>query len=249
MIFSVITVSLNSEKTIRKTIESVIKQDYKEIEYIIIDGDSTDSTLEIINEYSEYISKVISEEDKGIYNAINKGIKLASGKYISVLHSDDTFASDNVISEVKKAFEKNKTDIITTKVNFYNDKKGKFTRLISPVSFKPWKLRFGIMPAHPGIFIKKKIHDNIGLYPEDYIIAADFEFFSSAFINFKTTYKFLNITSVIMKVGGISTKNYKSYLISTVEILRALKRNKIYSNYLFIISRIPIKFFKEVLIK
>ena len=105
------------------------------------------------------------------------------------------------------------------------------------------------MPAHPGIFMNKKIHDKIGLYPEDYKIAADFEFFSNAFINFKTTYKFLNITSVIMKVGGISTQNYKSYLISTFEILRALKRNKIYSNYFFIITRIPIKFFKEVLIK
>ena len=162
MIFSVITVSFNSERTIRKTIESVIKQDYKEIEYIVIDGGSTDSTLEIINEYSEYISKVISEEDKGIYNAINKGIKLAKGEYISILHSDDTFASDNIISKVKKAFENYKTDIITTKVNFYNDKKGKFTRLLSPISFKPWKLRFGIMPAHPGIFIKKKFMTKSG---------------------------------------------------------------------------------------
>ena len=176
MKISVITICFNSESTIEKTIQSVLKQNYKNFEYIIIDGGSTDNTINIINKYKSKISKFISEKDRGIYDAINKGINLANGEIISILHSDDRFFDDEVLNNIIKSFkEENTIDCVIG--NTLIVKSNKILRKYSSKNFKNWMMYFGISPPHPSTFIKKKVYDKIGLYSSDYSIAGDFEFF------------------------------------------------------------------------
>ena len=151
---SIITVSLNSEKTIEKTINSVISQDHKNIEYIIIDGGSKDNTLEIVNKYKSSITKIISEKDKGIYDGINKGIQIATGDIISLIHSNDIFVDTNVISKIVNIFKSNTDfDIILANLAFKkNLDEERITRYYSAKNFKPWMLRIGFSPSFISFF-------------------------------------------------------------------------------------------------
>tara|TARA_A100001015_G_scaffold320786_1_gene448487 strand:- start:33 stop:557 length:525 start_codon:yes stop_codon:yes gene_type:complete len=169
---SLITVCLNSEKTISKTLNSLYSQKYQNIEHIIIDGGSSDSTMEIINNLKKPFTKIISEPDKGIYDALNKGIEFSSGEIIGILHSDDHYFDENVISKVVENFNGQYIDSLITNV-FFEDKRNKdfFYRRIFASRFEPWKMRFGLMPAHPGIFLKKNVYEKFGLYSTEYLIA------------------------------------------------------------------------------
>ena len=160
MKFSVITVCLNSETTIEKTIKSVIDQNYRDMEYIIIDGGSSDKTLKILNKYKSNISKIISEKDQGIYDAINKGISLSNGEIISILHSDDYFYDNNVLNDVVKLFKK-KSEIDCVIGNTIIVKNNKTLRKYSSKNFKNWMMFFGISPPHPSSFIKKRFIINL----------------------------------------------------------------------------------------
>ena len=177
MKFSIVTVSFNSEKTIEETIQSVISQTYKNYEYILVDGGSFDNTLKIVNKYSNYFSKIISEKDFGIYDAINKGIKQASGDVISILHSNDIFFNNQTLSNVYKYFSINqKLNILLGAVSYKKDfNKKKISRYYSAKFFRPWMLRFGISPPHPSSFIKREIYKKYGFYEDSYQIAGDFD--------------------------------------------------------------------------
>ena len=157
MKLSIITVCLNSKKTIEKTIKSIVNQDYKDYELIIIDGGSTDGTLKILNQYKKWITYMVSEKDTGIYEAINKGIKVSSGEIISLIHSDDCLYDNQVLSNVVYNFKKNvELDCLigTTLITKLNTKK--IIRKYSARHFKKWMMYFGVSPPHPSSFFKKK---------------------------------------------------------------------------------------------
>ena len=243
---SIVTVCYNSVTTIRDTIESVFAQDFANIEYIVIDGGSKDNTFEVIDGFSNRIAYIVSEPDKGIYDAMNKGIALTTGDVIGILNSDDFYLHSEVISQVVQAFKDNpNADLVLGNVDFVNAcDLTRPTRLYSSFRFLPWKMRFGFMPAHPGAFIKKSAYDKVGLYKLGYKIGADFDLFVRMLMVKKMPYFKLNHTLVRMRVGGVSTSGLRSYLTSTNEMLRSLKKNKVYSNSLFLLLRLPVKFFQ-----
>lgn len=249
MKITVITICKNSEETIERTINSVINQNYQDLEYIIIDGGSTDATLSIINKFKKKINYVISEADKGIYDAINKGISLSSGDLISILHSNDVFFDCQVLNNVSKYFNLNKNFSILLGSLIYkkNFDKKSVSRYYSARFFKPWMLRFGVSPPHTSSFIKRKIYQKFGAYDSSYLIAGDFEIFTRYLLKNNLPYKISQECFVVMQPGGLSNKNIKSFYISTIEILKSLKINNIYSNFFFVLLRFPIKIIQFII--
>ncbi len=242
---SIITVSLNSIKTISDTINSVLAQTYPNIEYIVIDGSSTDGTTEIIKSYSAGISKIISEPDNGIYDAINKGIKLATGDIIGILNSDDFFNDNGVIEKVVTAFNENEIDAVTGDVQFIDThKKSKIVRYYSSEHFYPGRFKFGYMPPHPSFYVRRELFEKLGYYKTDYRIAADYELLIRFLYVNKIKYKYLKMPLVSMRTGGVSNKTIMSNFTLNKEIARACRENGIRTNYLFIYSKYILKMFE-----
>jgi glycosyltransferase involved in cell wall biosynthesis len=237
---SIITVSYNSDATIENTLKSVLSQDYDNIEYIIIDGGSNDKTLKILDKYSSKLAKVVSEPDKGIYDAMNKGIALATGDIIGILNSDDCYINNEVISEVVANFSKGNPDLIFADLLFIN-KNNKIRRYYSAKRFTPTKLKFGIMPPHPTLFVKKSIYKKYGNYRLDFQIAADYEIFVRLLLVHRLRYRYINKCIIKMLVGGISTSNINSKKIINQETIKALEINGIKSNSLYILTKYPKK--------
>jgi glycosyltransferase involved in cell wall biosynthesis len=243
---SIITATLNSQKTIRDTLNSVLSQSYKNIEHIIVDGGSNDETMKILKRYPNKNKKIYTCKDSGIYKAINYGINKSKGDFIAILNSDDFYQSNNTISEVVKIINKNKNtkifigDVVYFKsFSFY-----KILRHYSVSNFNRLQMCYGIMPAHPGSFIKKEIYQTNSLYNEGFKIASDFEFFLRVLYLKKIKFRIINQTIVRMRMGGISSKNVFSHIISTEEILKSFHLNKIKVNIFNILSRLPIKAFQ-----
>ena len=242
MKFSIITVCLNSEKTIAYTLNSVLNQTYKNIEHIIIDGGSNDKTLKIINIYPFKNKKIFKTSTKGIYSAINKGIEEATGEYICVLHSDDIFHNDEVIKKISKLIKENKKyKIFFGDVVYFRKKISKISRFYPGSKFEVIDIKNGIIPPHTASFINKEIYNRFGNYKTNYTIASDFEFFLRILFIHKLRFFKCNEIFTRMKTGGLSGKNMFSYLVSTKEIIKSFKENKINFNYLKIISRFPLK--------
>lgn len=248
---SIITVCFNSSQYIRSAIESVLSQTYPNIEYIVIDGGSTDRTMNIINEYLDNITHLVNEPDKGIYDAMNKGIALATGDIIGILNSDDFYTHSDVLAHVAKAFSQNPDiDMLLCNVDFVLPSDlTKPVRFYSSINFVPWKLRFGFMPAHPGTFIKKSAYERVGSYKLGYKIGADFDMFVRMLLVKRFHYLKLNKVLVRMRTGGVSTSGIASYVTSTKEMVRSLKENNVYSNVFMVLMRLPIKFFQKMLVK
>lgn len=248
MKISIITVCYNSEAFIASAIDSVLSQSYTDIEYIVIDGDSKDGTLSIIHSYGDRIYKVVSEPDKGIYDAMNKGLALATGDVIGILNSDDFYPHTDAIAQVVETFMANpNAQMVLGNVDFVNpDELTRPVRFYSSFNFAPWKMRFGFMPAHPAAFIKRSAYEKVGNYKLGYKIGADFEWFVRALVVQRLPYVKLNQTLVRMREGGVSTSGLKSYWVSSKEQLKALRENGVYSNLLFVLVRLPIKFIQKV---
>jgi glycosyltransferase involved in cell wall biosynthesis len=247
---SIITVTFNSDKTLAYTLYSTFYQTYKKIEHIIIDGGSTDQTLNIINKYKFKNKKLFVHKNTSIYEAINIGIKKSSGDYILILNSDDILDNKNTIKNVVKIIKKNKKKIILGSVTYFNNNDfNKEIRHYPATGFKPWMLNLGIMPPHPGSFIPKEIAKK-NLYSEKFAIASDFDFFLRIFKIKKYNYLTINENITRMRTGGISGKNFYSHIITTNEIVQSLKNNKIFSNIVIIYFRLIFKlnqliFFKK----
>lgn len=244
---SIITVCFNSQETIEKTIRSVISQRYKNYEYIVVDGGSTDNTIEIINKYKKYIEVIISEKDNGIYDAINKGIKKSTGSVISILHSDDIFYDNKTIQKVMSYFNSNlKLDCLIGNTLIVKNDAKKIIRKYKANSFKNWMLYLGFSPPHPSTFFHNKIYKKYGLYNKKYNIAGDFEFFVRVFLKNKISLKIVNKNFVLMKLGGRSSESLKSNFISSREIIRSFKDNNLYTNWFLIIFRFPLKLLQYI---
>ncbi|ARV06354.1 glycosyl transferase [Polaribacter sp. SA4-10] len=228
---SIITVCFNSSKTIENTFKSIKRQSHNNIEYLVIDGGSTDGTLELIEKYKSIISVFISEPDKGLYDAMNKGIKLATGDLIGILNSDDIFTDNTVLENVANFHLENNIDASVGNIIQFNEE-GKTVRKYSAKNWNPEKLKIGFMPAHPAIFFKKELFNKFGDYQLDFTIGADYELITRFFLKHNISWKFSNITTTSMLIGGLSSSGISSYQLISKEIKKALTRNNIRFNYL-----------------
>ena len=241
---SIITASYNSADTILDTIVSVQKQSYKNIEHIIVDGASKDDTLNVVKS-AGHNGPLISEPDKGIYDAMNKGIKAATGDIVGILNSDDHFYNDDVIATVVKAFEEQQVDATVGDVIFINkENTAKIVRRYSAVKWKLSKFVWGYMPPHPSFFAKRHLFQELGFYKTDYKIGADFELLVRYLLVNKISWAYLPLVTTKMLMGGASTKNINSIITLNKEIARACKENGLYTNYAMIYSKYLFKPFE-----
>ena len=226
MKISIITATYNSDKTLRETLESVINQTFENIEYIVIDGASSDGTLKLIKEYSSRIDRLISEPDSGIYDALNKGIKLASGDFVGFIHSDDAFTNNKVIEKVAELASD--ADAVYGNLNYVDAKNPeKIIRRWKSCEFSPSLIKKGWMPAHPTLYLRKGIYDNLGGFDLNFKIAADYESILRYFSTPGIRVKFLDEVLVNMKLGGASNRSLQSIFTKTNEDYRALIKNQI----------------------
>ena len=238
---TIITVSYNSVASIADTIRSVLSQTYKQIEYIIVDGNSTDGTMQIVKLFeADFCGRLrySSEPDKGIYDAMNKGLRMATGDVVGFLNSDDYFTTNDVISQLVAAFSRDDIDAVYGDVHFIHvHKPEKTVRYYSSKRFSPFWLRFGFMPAHPSFYLKRKVYEQVGGYSLDYKIGADFEMMVRLFHLHHISYRYLPIDCVTMRLGGASTRGYVSHKTLLVEDVKACREHGLYTNVLLVASK------------
>ncbi len=229
MKISVITVVYNNEKTIKDALESVLGQTYKDIEYVIIDGNSSDSTVGIINNFKHKLGYFISEKDAGIYDAMNKGVLAATGDIICILNSDDLYQDSTVIETVMNQFIQNPTlDIVYGDLVYVkSDKVDKVVRNWKSNSYYNNFFENGNVPPHPSLFVKKKVYDEAGLFNLDFKLAADYEFMLRIFKKHNFKSKYINKVIVRMRLGGATNKSFSNIKKQNKEILFAWKNNNL----------------------
>jgi len=239
---SIITVCFNSSRTIRDAIESVLSQDYSAIEYIIVDGGSTDGTVDIIQEYRDRIRTFVSEPDRGIFDAMNKGICLATGDIVGMLNSDDFYVDSRVVTDLVGAMERAGVDAVFADL-VYVDRlnAGRIRRYYDSSRWNPSRFRFGWMPAHPTLFVKRECYRRCGLFSLDYRIAADFEILVRLFYRAGATYTHVERPVVKMRAGGMSTRGLRHSWIINREIVRACRANGIWTTLPLVLLKIPVK--------
>ena len=213
MRITIITVCYNRSTTIEKAIKSVLNQNYQNIEYIIIDGNSTDGTKQIIEKSRDRLSHYISEPDKGMYDAINKGLQLATGDVIGLMHSDDEFYDEKVISSIVKRFnfEQNIQGVYGDGIYVSNDTEERLIRNRIGGAFSLQKIRSGWLPLHPTVYLKKTTIDQYGLYNLDFKIASDTEFLLRYLYKYKIKVSYINTYIVKMRMGGMSTNMKRAF--------------------------------------
>lgn len=246
MKISIITATYNSEATIADTINSVLSQDYSDIEYLVIDGGSSDGTLDIVKANAPRFDgklRWVSESDRGIYDAMNKGIRMATGDIIGILNSDDYYTSNDVLSTYADAFKTSKVDAVYGDIHFIREgQPHKIARYYSSKIFRPALLRFGFMPAHPSFYVRRSVYEQAEFYSLDYKIGADFEMMVRLFKKHRISYKYIQKDMVTMRMGGASTSGVGSHRLLLKEDARACRENRIYSNT-FLIS---LKYFYKI---
>lgn len=207
---TIITVCYNRKTTIEQSIKSVLNQDYPDIEYIVVDGNSSDGTQDIIESYSDKIAKYVSEPDKGMYDAINKGLGMATGDIVGLMHSDDVFFDETIISKIVAVFNKNSNTDAVYGDGIYvtNDAEQKIVRNRIGGTYDYKKIKAGWLPLHPTVYIKRSIIEKYGNYNLDFKIASDTEFLLRYLYKYKINISYLNAYIVKMRMGGLST-NYK----------------------------------------
>ncbi len=267
MKLSIITVCYNAASTIEDAIKSVLSQDYPDIEYIVIDGNSTDGTQKIIEKYTQstnckitkspdhpntrspnhpitqspnnQISKCLSEPDEGIYDAMNKGISMATGEVVGILNADDFYADDSILSQVMELFQKPAIDAVFGDLIFVDPNDlDKTVRSYRSHNWHPDKFSKGYMPAHPTFFVRRRYYEKFGLFETDYEIAADYEMLIRLLYVHKLNYMYLPLVMVKMRKGGVSSRGIKSNITLNNEIIRACRKHgiktsafKIYPKY------------------
>jgi glycosyltransferase involved in cell wall biosynthesis len=242
---TIITACYNSALTIEKTINSIISQNYSEIEYIIIDGLSTDKTSQIISKYKSQISRIISEPDKGIYDALNKGLKVSSGDIIGFVHSDDILANNSVISDIVSMFKVNEFDIIWGDLIIENISSKKIKRFYSGGRIGRKSFNIGVMPPHPATFIRTTVYKKFGSFNTLYKISSDYDLLFRFIVLSKVSYGYINKVLVIMSDGGISNSSWFNKLLLNFEIIKIHKYHKKPIKLSNLIKKIPFRL-KEI---
>lgn len=244
MKISVITATWNSGKTIGDTLRSVLNQSFTNIEHIIKDGGSKDDTLEICKNFEQkYYAdgdkgrtiNILSDNDKGIYDAMNQGVKAATGDVIGILNSDDFYTSDDVLARVAEEFANNpELEAVYGDIHFVKDENlKKCTRYFSSRYFRPWALRFGFMPAHPSFYVRREVYEKYGLYDLDFRTSSDFEMMVRLFVKEKIHARYINKDFVTMRAGGESTAGLEAKRKVNRDIAGSLKKHGVYSNQFF----------------
>ena len=225
MKISIITAVFNNKDFIGDSIRSVITQDYKDVEYILVDGASTDGTMDVVNKYKSDISKIISEKDAGIFDALNKGIKTATGDCIGFLHSDDVYADNGVISQVANVLSGSGVDSVYGDLVYVSRQNPlKVIRYWHSGDFKYNSLRWGWMPPHPALFIKKEIYDRFGYFDTSMKVSADYELILRFMLKHRISTAYLPRVLISMRLGGNSNKSITNIYRKISEDCMAAKR-------------------------
>lgn len=245
---SIITVAFNSGRTLADTFRSVLAQTYNDIEYIVVDGGSKDNSLNIIREWEPRFNgrmRWISEKDKGIYDAMNKGFQMATGDVVGIINSDDFFTSNDIVERFVPEFSDETIDAIYGDVHFVRDGNfGKCIRYYSSRHFHPFWLRYGFMPAHPSFYARREVFERAGLYKTDYKIGSDYEMMVRLFRTYNIRAKYLPMDFVTMRTGGLSSRNMYSRYQLVKDDVRACRENGIYTNAFMIGLKFLYKIFE-----
>jgi len=232
MTISVIVATYNSSSTVGDTLESLLSQAYKQFECIIIDGGSKDNTIDIVKEYERLFEgrlKWISEPDRGLYDAMNKGLAMATGDVVGILNSDDFYTSDDVLERV--AHEIEGVDAVYGDIHFVNpDDLSKCVRYYSSRGFRPWQMRFGFMPAHPSFYCRRHVYQALGAFDLQFKVAADFEQLLRLMYVNRISTKYIPMDFVTMRTGGASTSGLQSHKAILRDHLRAYRKNGVRAN-------------------
>lgn len=235
MKISIITATYNSGKTVGDTLKSVLAQTYHDYELLVVDGASKDNTLEVVKKMEPLFEgrmRYISDPDKGIYDAMNKGIRMATGDVIGILNSDDFYTSDDALACIAWTLENEKVDAVYGDIHYVDDEDlKKCVRYYSSKPFRRWMMRLGFMPAHPSFYCRKEVYEKYGAFDaENYRVAADFEnLLRLIFVN-KIKTHYINKDFVTMRTGGASSSGLESHKRIMRDHLKALKKNGVYSN-------------------
>ena len=249
MKISIITTSYNSARTLRDTMNSVLRQGYTDYEYIVVDGASKDGTVEIIREYEPQFKgrmRWVSEPDRGIYDAMNKGIAMATGDVVGLLNSDDFYTSDDILATVAREFSRvDAPDAIYGDVHYVDESDiTRVVRYYSSREFTRKRMIMGYMPAHPSFYVRRDCYKKFGSFDTSYRVAADFEnLLRLIFVN-KIRIKYIAKDFVTMRMGGASSSGIKSYLRIASDHFSAFKKNGIKPNYFLYFMRYVLKLFE-----
>lgn len=250
MKISIITATFNSGKTVKDTFVSVLNQTYNDYELIVVDGGSKDDTVEILRHYEPIFNgrmKWISEPDQGIYDAMNKGIAMATGDVVGILNSDDFYTSYGILRKVANALQDENIDAVYGDVHYVHDNDlGKCVRYYSSKPFRRVWMRFGFMPAHPSFYCRREVYERYGTFDLSYKVAADFEcLLRLIFVNRIRT-KYLPVDFVTMRTGGASTRGFASHKQIMRDHQLAFKRNGVYSNVIMECMRYIYNIFEKL---
>lgn len=250
MTISLITATYNSGKTVEDTLRSVLAQTYKELDYWVVDGGSKDDTMDIVRKYEPLFGgrlHWISEPDRGIYDAMNKGISHSTGDVVGILNSDDHFTSNDVLERVAAEMQADNTlDAVYGDIHFIKDgAPDRIVRYYSSKPFRPFWLRFGFMPAHPSFYARREVFEKHGLYSLDYKIAADYDMMVRLFLKHRIKAKYMPMDFVTMLMGGLSTKGVRSRVVLVSEDVKACLTYGFYTNRFMISLKFLYKIFES----
>lgn len=242
LLISVVTVSFNSVSTLSHALQSVVDQDWPNVQHILIDGASTDGTLQVIESYVSHLSCVVSEPDLGIYDAMNKGLELVKGDVVCFLNSDDYYSSAHVLSKVAHIMQHYQLDALYGDVSYFDPiNPSRMLRHYRSDRFTPERMAWGWMPAHPALFLRREVVKRVGHFNTNYKIAGDFDFIARVFYGQNLRYRHLPDVLVNMQTGGVSTSGIRSKILLNQEVLRSCRENGIPTNLFKILSKYPIK--------
>ena len=242
MNISIITAVFNRSSTIVQAVKSVQQQTHPEVEHVVIDGASTDVTLQLLHECLHDRAILVSELDCGIYDAINKGIVRSSGEIIGLMHSDDVYANKHVLANVADIFGDAEIDAVYGDISFFRPSAPeKLVRRYRSDRFNAEMLAWGWVPAHTALFLRRRVFEQYGLYKINYKIASDYEFMARIFRSKVIRSKYLPNVLVHMRIGGVSTGGWRNTVLLNQEVLRACRENGIKTNMLKILSKYPLK--------